>query len=87
MCGVKGVETTGGGAKLLKVKKRDWVGKLVYRGIFFFLSGGVKKIQLWTEGRENRNLGAVNWHMNETRVPVRLLRMYIPRNWEFDSAL
>jgi hypothetical protein len=25
--------------------------------------------------------------MNETRILIRLLRMYIPRNWEFGSAL
>ena len=25
--------------------------------------------------------------MSESRIPVRLLRMYFPRNWEFRSAL
>jgi hypothetical protein len=25
--------------------------------------------------------------MNETRILIRLLRMYIPRNWEFGSGL
>jgi hypothetical protein len=25
--------------------------------------------------------------MNETRILITLLRMYIPRNWEFGSAL
>jgi hypothetical protein len=25
--------------------------------------------------------------MGETRILIRLLRMYFPRNWEFDSAL
>jgi hypothetical protein len=25
--------------------------------------------------------------MNETRILIRLLRMYFPRNWEFGSAL
>jgi hypothetical protein len=25
--------------------------------------------------------------MNETHILIRLLRMYIPRNWEFSSAL
>jgi hypothetical protein len=25
--------------------------------------------------------------MNETHILIRLLRMYIPRNWEFGSAL
>jgi hypothetical protein len=25
--------------------------------------------------------------MNETHILIKMLRMYIPRNWEFDSAL
>jgi hypothetical protein len=29
----------------------------------------------------------LNLQMNETHILVRLLRMYIPRNWEFGSAL
>jgi hypothetical protein len=56
---------------------------------------GVQQIQLRTEGRENGNLGAVvpwsevplNLQMSETRILIRLLRMYFPRNWEFGSAL
>jgi hypothetical protein len=45
-------------------------------------------------GRENGNLGAVtaqsgvplNLQMSETRILIRLLWMYFPRNWEFGSA-
>jgi hypothetical protein len=44
---------------------------------------------------QNRNLGAVasysgvplNLQMHETHIPIRLLWMYIPQNWEFVSAL
>jgi hypothetical protein len=62
-------------------------------GIF---SGGVEQqIQLRIDGRENGDLGVVapysgvplNLQMNETRILISLLRMYIPRNWEFGSAL
>jgi hypothetical protein len=57
--------------------------------------GGVQQIQLRTEGRENGYLGAVapwsgvplDLQMNETRILITLLWMYIPRNWEFGSAL
>jgi hypothetical protein len=50
---------------------------------------GVQHIQLRTEGRENGDLGAVapysgvplNLQMSETRILIRLLRMYFPRNW------
>jgi hypothetical protein len=64
---------------------------VAYTGI---LLGGVKQIQLRTEGRENGDLGAVapysgvplNLQMSETRILIRLLRMYFPRDWEFDSA-
>jgi hypothetical protein len=56
---------------------------------------GVQQIQLRIEGRQNGDLGAVapysgvslNLEMNETHILIRLLRMYIPRNWEFGSAL
>jgi hypothetical protein len=62
-------------------------------GILFWR--GVQKIQFRTEGRENGDLGAVapssgfplNLQMSETRMLIRLLRMYFPRNWKFDSAL
>jgi hypothetical protein len=29
----------------------------------------------------------LNLQMNETRILIRLLQMYIPRNWEFGLAL
>jgi hypothetical protein len=65
---------------------------VAYPGIW----GGVgQQIQLRTEGRENGDLGAVapksgvplHFHMSETRVLIKLLRVYLPRNWEFGSAL
>jgi hypothetical protein len=61
----------------------------------FVRVGGVRQIQLKSEGREIGDLGAVaptvrgstqfanEWH----RIVMRLLWMYIPRNWEFGSAL
>jgi hypothetical protein len=60
-----------------------------------FSEWGVQQIQLRTEGRENGDLGVVapksgvslNLQMNETHILIRLLRMYIPRNGEFGSAL
>jgi hypothetical protein len=56
---------------------------------------GVQQIQLRTEGTENGDLGAVvpylgvplNLQMSETRMLIRLLRMYFPRNRELGSAL
>jgi hypothetical protein len=66
-------------------------------GIFFGGGGGggCQQIQLRTEGRENRDLGAVapqsrvplNLQMSEARILIRLLRMYFPRDWGFGSAL
>jgi hypothetical protein len=66
-----------------------------FRGVGWV--GGGQQIQLRTVGRENGDLGAVapysgvpfNLQMNETHILIRLLRMYsyIPRNWEFGSAL
>jgi hypothetical protein len=60
-----------------------------------FFWAGVQQIQLRTEGRENGDLGVVvpysgvplNLQMNETRILIRLLQMYFPRNREFGSAL
>jgi hypothetical protein len=57
--------------------------------------GGVQQIQFRTGGRANRGGGAVtpktgvslNLQMSETRILIRLLRMYFPRYWEFGSAL
>jgi hypothetical protein len=65
------------------------------RIIFFWGGGGVQQIQLRIEARENGDLGAVapysgvplNLQMNETCTLIRLLRMYIPWNWEFGSAM
>jgi hypothetical protein len=62
---------------------------------FFRGGGGFQQIQLRTDGRENGDLGALaqksvvplNLQMSETRILIRLLRMYFPRNWEFSSAL
>jgi hypothetical protein len=61
----------------------------------FFSAGGVQLILLRREGRENGDLGAVvpysgaplNLQMSETRILIRLLRMYFPWNREFSSAL
>jgi hypothetical protein len=67
----------------------------------FFFRGGVEgwgcaqQIQLRTESRENRDLGAVDPYsgvplslqMSETLVLIRLLQMYFLRNGEFGSAL
>jgi hypothetical protein len=63
---------------------------VAYPGIFS-RGGGVQPIQLRTQGRENGDLRAVapysgillNLQMSETRILIRLLRMYFPRNWEF----
>jgi hypothetical protein len=41
---------------------------------------GAEKTGIW--GRVPPNL-----QMREPRILIRLLRMYIPRNWEFGSAL
>jgi hypothetical protein len=65
---------------------------VVYPVVF---SRGFQQIQLRTEGSENGDLGAVapysgvplNLQMSETLIPIRLLRMYFPWNWEFGSAL
>jgi hypothetical protein len=60
-----------------------------------YIFRGAQQIQLRTEGRENRDLGAVvpltglplNLQISETRILIMLLRVYFPRNWEFGSAL
>jgi hypothetical protein len=66
------------------------LGAVAYQGILFGV-GEVQQIQLRTEGRENGALEVVgvplNLQRSETRVLIRLLRMYFPWNWEFDSAL
>jgi hypothetical protein len=67
-----------------------WGGGVYTRNFFW----AVKQIQFRIEGRENGDLGVVapysrvplNLQMNETHILIRLLRMYIPRSWEFGSA-
>jgi hypothetical protein len=66
---------------------------VTYPGILF--GGGGQQIQLRTVDRENEDLGAVtpwsgvplNLQMSETRILIRLLRMYFPQKLEFGSAL
>jgi hypothetical protein len=61
----------------------------------FFSGGGVQQIQLRTEGRENGYMGAeapysgvaLNLQMSQTRILIRLLGMYFPRNREFGLVL
>jgi hypothetical protein len=60
----------------------------------FFRGGGGQQIQLMIECRENGGLSAVaplsgvplNLQMSETRILIRLLRVYFPRISEFGSA-
>jgi hypothetical protein len=74
---------------------RNWEFGLALAKLRNFGGGGVQQIQLRIEGTENGDLGAVapysgvplNLQMSEPRILIRLLRMYIPRNWEFGSAL
>jgi hypothetical protein len=49
----------------------------------FFLGGGGGGS---TNSVEDRGV-LLNLQMSETRVLIRLLRMYFPRNWEFGSVL
>jgi hypothetical protein len=64
------------------------LGQEVFRGVFH-------QIQLKTDCRERGDLGAVapwpgvplNLQIRETRILIRLLRMYFPRNREFGTAL
>jgi hypothetical protein len=76
---------------------------VAYPGFFFWGGGtyariffrGFQQIHLRTEGRKNRDQGALvpksgvplNSKMSETSILVWLLRMYFPRNWEFASDL
>jgi hypothetical protein len=53
-------------------------------GIFF--RRGSNSVE--DRGQRERGSGVpLNLKMNETRILIRLLWMYIPRNWEFCSAL
>jgi hypothetical protein len=53
----------------------------------------VQQIHLRIEGRTGSGGGSpqsgvpLYLQMSETRILIRLLRMYFPRNWEFGSAL
>jgi hypothetical protein len=57
--------------------------------------GGGSTNKLRIEGRENGDLVYVarssgvplNLQMSETRILIRLLRMYFSRNWDLDSGL
>jgi hypothetical protein len=54
--------------------------------------GGVQQIKLKTEKRESGSgsplvMGPLNLKMSESRILIRLLRMYVLRNREFGSAL
>jgi hypothetical protein len=68
---------------------------VILSGIPRIFFRGVQQIQLRPEGRGNGNLGALaplsgvalNLQMSETRILIRLLRVYFPRNREFGSAL
>jgi hypothetical protein len=61
--------------------------------VFFFRGGSKNSVE--DRGQRERGLGTVApWsgvplylEMSETRIIIRLLRIYFPRNWEFDSAL
>jgi hypothetical protein len=71
-----------------------FLGRGIYTSFFWGGAGG-QQIQLRIEGRENGDLGVVapksmvplNLQMNETHILIRLLRMYIPRKWDYGSAL
>jgi hypothetical protein len=50
--------------------------------------GGGSSTNSVQDMRENGDLGVpLNLQMNETRILIKLLQKYIPRNWEFGSAL
>src|SRR5215510_12570529 len=77
----------------LRVMTVAYVGIFPGRGVMprNVSGGGLQQIQLRTEGRENGDLGAVapqsgvplKLQMSETRILIRLLRIYFSRNWEF----
>jgi hypothetical protein len=70
-----------------------------FRGVYirnFFRRGSTNSVVV--RGHRDRRSGGgsppppesgvpLNLQMNETRILIRLLRMYIQRNWEFGSAL
>jgi hypothetical protein len=74
-----------------------------YPGVFFsgaglrqdfFFSGGGSTNSFEDRGQSERGFGGGSplvrgstQFANETHILIRLLRMYIPRNWEFGAAL
>jgi hypothetical protein len=60
------------------------VTSVAYPGIFF--SGEGRSTNSVEDRGQRENGGSLNLQMNEPRILIRLLRMYIPRNWEFGSA-
>jgi hypothetical protein len=61
-------------------------GPVAYPGILF-VEGGLTNSAERTESRENGDGVPLTLQMSETRILIRLLRIYFPRNWEFGSAL
>jgi hypothetical protein len=65
---------------------------VAYQGIFF-RGGTTNSVEYrgqseWGSGGGSPLVGVpLNLQMNETHILIRLLRVYIPRNWEFGSAL
>jgi hypothetical protein len=61
----------------------------------FFFGGGGPTNSVEERGQREQGLGALApqsgvplyLQMSETRILIRLLQMYFPRNWEFCSAL
>jgi hypothetical protein len=66
---------------------------LSQRGILLSGGGGCSTNSGEDSGQRKRVSGGsnpgvpLNLQMNETRILITLLRMYIARNWEFGSAL
>jgi hypothetical protein len=66
---------------------------VAYPGIFFGRGGSTNSVEdrgqrEWESGGGNPHSRVpLNLQMNETHILIMLLRMYMPRNWEFGSAL
>jgi hypothetical protein len=78
----------------------QWHNQEFFRGVglcqeFFQVEVGGSTNSVEDRGQRDRGSGGgspqsgvpLNLQMNETHILIRLLRMYIPRNWEFGSAL
>jgi hypothetical protein len=74
------------------------VTAVAYPGFFFFGGGGSSTNSVEDRGQRERGSegGSTlvrvsakfsNFQISETRILIRLLRLYFPRNWKFDSAL